>query len=586
VIRTHTAGSLRAENCGQTVTLTGWVARRRDHGGVAFIDLRDASGYVQVVIRDEQIATGLRNEFCLRVVGEVTKRPEGNANPALPTGDVEVVASEVEVLNEAAPLPFQIDEHVEVGEEVRLRYRYLDLRRAGPAAALRLRSEVSRAAREVLHGRDFVEVETPTLTRSTPEGARDFLVPARLAPGSWYALPQSPQLFKQLLMVAGMERYFQIARCYRDEDFRADRQPEFTQLDIEMSFVDQDDVIEVSEAVVSALWKLVGHDLATPLPRMTYAEAMARFGSDKPDLRFGQELVDCTTYFAETPFRVFQADYVGAVVMPGGAEQTRKELDGWQDWAKARGARGLAYVLVGEDGELGGPVAKNLSEAERTGLAAHVGATPGDAVFFAAGETTSSRALLGAARLEIGRRRGLINEDEWSFVWIIDAPLFEPSARARASGDVAVGAGAWTAVHHAFTSPKPEWIDRFEEDPEHALAYAYDLVCNGNEIGGGSIRIHRRDVQERVFRMMGLSEQEAQEKFGFLLDAFAFGAPPHGGIAFGWDRICALLAGADSIREVIAFPKSGGGYDPLTGAPAPITPEQRKEAGVDVVPEV
>jgi aspartyl-tRNA synthetase len=585
VIRTHTAGSLRAENCGQTVTLTGWVARRRDHGGVAFIDLRDASGYVQVVIRDEQVATGLRNEFCLRVVGEVTKRPEGNANPALPTGDIEVVASEVEVLNEAAPLPFQIDEHVEVGEEVRLRYRYLDLRRAGPAAALRLRSEVSRAAREVLHGRAFVEVETPTLTRSTPEGARDFLVPARLAPGSWYALPQSPQLFKQLLMVAGMERYFQIARCYRDEDFRADRQPEFTQLDIEMSFVDQDDVIEVSEAVIGAVWALVGHELSAPLPRMTYAEAMERFGSDKPDLRFGHELVDCTAYFGETPFRVFQADHVGAVVMPGGAAQSRKELDGWQDWAKSRGARGLAYVLVGEDGELGGPVAKNLSETERTGLAAHVGAAPGDAVFFAAGETTSSRTLLGAARLEIGRRCGLINEDEWSFVWIIDAPLFEPSARARASGDVAVGAGAWTAVHHAFTSPKPEWIDRFEEDPEHALAYAYDLVCNGNEIGGGSIRIHRRDVQERVFRMMGLSAQDAQEKFGFLLDAFAFGAPPHGGIAFGWDRVCALLAGSDSIRDVIAFPKSGGGYDPLTGAPAPITPAQRKEAGVDAAPD-
>jgi aspartyl-tRNA synthetase len=586
VMRTHPAGSLRAEHCGQTVTLTGWVARRRDHGGVAFIDLRDASGYVQVVIRDEQVAAGLRNEFCLRVVGEVTKRPEGNANPALPTGDVEVTASEVEVLNEAAPLPFQIDEHVEVGEEVRLRYRYLDLRRAGPAAALRLRSEVSRAAREVLHGRDFVEIETPTLTRSTPEGARDFLVPARLAPGSWYALPQSPQLFKQLLMVAGMERYFQIARCYRDEDFRADRQPEFTQLDIEMSFADQDDVLEVSEAVVTALWKLIGYDVPTPLPRMTYAEAIRRFGSDKPDLRFGQELVDCTAYFADTPFRVFQADHVGAVVMPGGAAQTRKELDGWQEWAKARGARGLAYVLIGEDGELAGPAAKNLSETERTGLAAHVGATPGDAVFFAAGETTPSRTLLGAARMEIGRRCALINEDEWSFLWVIDAPLFEPSSRARASGDVAVGAGAWTAVHHAFTSPKPDWIDRFEQDPEHALAYAYDMVCNGNEIGGGSIRIHRRDVQQRVFAIMGLSEEEAQEKFGFLLDAFAFGAPPHGGIAFGWDRICALLAGSDSIRDVIAFPKSGGGFDPLTGAPAPITPAQRKEAGVDFIPDV
>ncbi len=584
MIRTHEAGTLRAAHVGQSVTLTGWVARRRDHGGVAFVDLRDASGYVQVVVRDEAVAAGLRNEFCLRVVGDVSARPAGNANPNLPTGEVEVVASEVEVLNEAAPLPFQIDDHVEVGEEVRLKYRYLDLRRSAPAAALRLRSEVSRTAREVLHGRGFVEIETPTLTRSTPEGARDFLVPARLSPGSWYALPQSPQLFKQLLMVAGMEKYFQIARCYRDEDFRADRQPEFTQLDIEMSFVDQDDVIETGEAVAVALWKLIGHDIELPLPRMTYAEAMRRYGSDKPDLRFGQELVECTDFFASTPFRVFQAPYVGAVVMPGGASQSRKELDGWQDWAKARGARGLAYVLVGEDGELGGPTAKNLSEEERAGLAAHVGAVPGDAVFFAAGEPAASRTLLGAARLEVGRRGGLVDESAWSFLWVVDAPLFEPSAAARASGDVAVGAGAWTAVHHAFTSPKPEWIDRFEEDPGNALAYAYDLVCNGNEIGGGSIRIHRRDVQERVFALMGLTEEQAQEKFGVLLDAFAYGAPPHGGIALGWDRICALLARADSIREVIAFPKSGGGYDPLTAAPAPITPEQRKEAGVDAQP--
>jgi aspartyl-tRNA synthetase len=585
LIRTHQAGTLRAAQAGETVTLTGWVARRRDHGGVAFIDLRDASGFVQVVIRDEAVAAGLRNEFCLRVVGEVSLRPEGNANPNLPTGEIELVAAEVEVLNEAAPLPFQIDEHVEVGEEVRLKYRYLDLRRPAPAAALRLRSEVNRVAREVLHGRDFVEIETPTLTRSTPEGARDFLVPARLSPGSWYALPQSPQLFKQLLMVAGMERYFQIARCYRDEDFRADRQPEFTQLDIEMSFVDQDDIIEVTETLLAAIWRLIGHEIATPLTRMTYADAMRTYGSDKPDLRFGQQLVECTEFFASTPFRVFQAPYVGAVVMPGGASQSRKELDGWQDWAKSRGARGLAYVLIGPDGELGGPTAKNLSEAEQAGLAAHVGARPGDAVFFAAGETTPSQSLLGAARLEIGRRGGLIDENEWSFVWVVDAPLFEPSAKARASGDIAVGAGAWTAVHHAFTSPKPEWMDRFEESPGEALAYAYDIVCNGNEIGGGSIRIHRRDVQERVFALMGLTEAEAQEKFGFLLDAFAYGAPPHGGIAFGWDRICALLSRTDSIRDVIAFPKSGGGYDPLTGAPAPITPEQRKEAGVDAKPD-
>jgi aspartyl-tRNA synthetase len=584
VIRTHQAGTLRAAQAGKTVTLTGWVARRRDHGGVAFIDLRDASGFVQVVIRDEAVAAGLRNEFVLRVVGDVSIRPAGNANPNLPTGEIEVVAAEVEVLNESAPLPFQIDDHVEVGEEVRLKYRYLDLRRTGPANALRLRSEVSRAAREVLHGRDFVEIETPTLTRSTPEGARDFLVPARLSPGSWYALPQSPQLFKQLLMVAGMERYFQIARCYRDEDFRADRQPEFTQLDIEMSFVDQDDVIETAEAVIAAVWKLIGHEIPLPLTRMTYADAMTRYGSDKPDLRFGQQLVDLTEYFAGTPFRVFQAPYVGAVVMPGGASQSRKELDGWQDWAKSRGARGLAYVLIGADGELGGPTAKNLSETERADLAAKVGAQPGDAVFFAAGEQRPSQALLGAARLEIGRRCELIDENEWSFLWVVDAPLFEPSAQARASGDIAVGAGAWTAVHHAFTSPKPEWIDRFEEDPGNALAYAYDIVCNGVEIGGGSIRIHRRDVQERVFALMGLTQEQAQEKFGFLLDAFAYGAPPHGGIAFGWDRIVQLLTRTDSIREVIAFPKSGGGFDPLTGAPTPITPEQRKEAGVDAMP--
>jgi len=581
VIRTHTAGSLRSAHVGEIVTLAGWVARRRDHGGVAFLDLRDASGIVQVVVRDPEVAHPLRNEFCVRVVGEVSTRPEGNANADIATGQIEVVISELEVLSVSAALPFPIDDHVEIGEEARLRHRYLDLRRPAPAAAMRLRSQVNRVAREVLYDQGFLEIETPTLTRSTPEGARDFLVPARLAPGSWYALPQSPQLFKQLLMVAGMERYFQIARCYRDEDFRADRQPEFTQLDIEMSFVEQDDVIAIGEAVVTAVWAQIGVQIPTPIPRMTYADSMARYGNDKPDLRFGLELVECTDYFADTPFRVFQAPYVGAVVMPGGASQPRKTLDAWQDWAKQRGARGLAYVLVGDDGELGGPVAKNLSDSERAGLAERVGASPGDCVFFAAGETTPSRALLGAARLEVGRRSALIDESSWSFVWIVDAPLFEASSSATASGDVAVGTGAWTAVHHAFTSPKPEWIDTFESDPAHALAYAYDLVCNGNEIGGGSIRIHRRDVQQRVFAMMGLGQDEQEEKFGFLLDAFAYGPPPHGGIAFGWDRICALLSGMDSIREVIAFPKTGGGHDPLTGAPAAITAEQRREAGVD-----
>jgi aspartyl-tRNA synthetase len=396
-------------------------------------------------------------------------------------------------------------------------------------------------------------------------------------------LPQSPQLFKQLLMVAGMERYYQIARCYRDEDFRADRQPEFTQLDIEMSFVDQEDVIEVGEAVVSALWALKGHQLTLPLPRLTYAEAMDTYGSDKPDLRFGLPLTELTDFFADTTFRVFQAPYVGAVVMPGGASQPRRTFDAWQEWAKQRGAKGLAYVTISEDGELGGPVAKNITDAERAGLADRVGANPGDCIFFAAGARKASQSLLGAVRNEIAKRLELIDHDTWSLLWVVDAPLFDPSSDAVAAGDVAVGEGAWTAVHHAFTSPKPESIDTFDTDPGSALAYAYDIVCNGNEIGGGSIRIHRRDVQERVFKVMGITEEQAEAQFGWFLEAFTFGAPPHGGIALGWDRITALLAGADSIRDVIAFPKTGGGFDPLTGAPAPITAAQRKEAGVDYV---
>ena len=588
MLRTRYAGSLRSSDIGTTVTLTGWVDRRRDHGGVAFIDLRDASGIAQVVIREE-VAHDLRAEYVLKVTGEVTARPEGNANPNLPTGEIEVVVSEVEILNPAAPLPFQVSDHAEdagqVGEEARLKYRYLDLRRSSMQHAIRLRSKVSQAARKVLDAHDFVEIETPTLTRSTPEGARDFLVPARLAPGCWYALPQSPQLFKQLLMVAGMERYYQIARCYRDEDFRADRQPEFTQLDVEMSFVEQDDVMAVAEDILREVWALIGYELKTPIARMPYREAMEKYGSDKPDLRFGLELTDLTEFFKDTTFRVFKAPYVGAVVMPGGASQSRRTFDAWQEWAKQRGAKGLAYVTVGEDGTLGGPVAKNITDAERAGLAEAAGAKPGDCIFFAAGGVDASRALLGAARLEIGKRCGLIDENEWSFVWVVDAPLFKPSAEAKAEGDVALGSSAWTAVHHAFTSPKPEWLDNFDQDPGNALAYAYDIVCNGNEIGGGSIRIHRRDVQERVFKVMGISQEQAQEKFGFLLDAFKFGAPPHGGIAFGWDRIVSLLTHADSIRDLIAFPKSGGGYDPLTAAPAPITEQQRKEAGVDAKPE-
>ena len=592
MLRTHLAGDLRKETAGQTVTLTGWVSRRRDHGGVIFIDLRDRSGIAQVVFRNSDVAERahhLRSEFCVRVTGVVEQRPEGSENPNLASGDVELNVTELDILNESAALPFQVDDAAsssgEVGEETRLKYRYLDLRRPTQGEALRLRSAANRAARAVLDSHDFVEIETPTLTRSTPEGARDFLVPARLKPGTFYALPQSPQLFKQLLMVAGMERYYQIARCYRDEDFRADRQPEFTQLDVEMSFVDQDDVITLAEEILAALWKLIGYEISTPIPRMTYADAMRLYGSDKPDLRFDIQIVECTDFFANTSFRVFQNDYVGAVVMDGGASQPRRQLDGWQDWAKQRGAKGLAYILVGEDGELSGPVAKNITEEERAGIAAHVGAKPGDCIFFAAGDAKSSRALLGAARDEIAQRLGLIKEGEWAFTWIVDAPLFEPAADAKASGDVALGHSAWTAVHHAFTSPKPESLDTFDTNPGDALAYAYDIVCNGNEIGGGSIRIHRRDVQERVFAVMGITDEEAQEKFGFLLDAFAFGAPPHGGIAFGWDRIVSLLGGFESIRDVIAFPKSGGGVDPLTDAPAPITAAQRKEAGIDAKPK-
>ena len=577
MLRSHGAGTLRSSDIGQSVTLAGWVARRRDHGGVAFIDLRDATGNVQVVISDEAVAGSLRAEWCVVVKGTVAKRPQGNENLGIPTGEIEIVCDSLEVLSEAAPLPFPVDsgENVNVSEEVRLKYRYLDLRREAPSKALRLRSKVTSVIRSVMDDEGFLEIETPYLTRSTPEGARDFLVPVRLQPGSWYALPQSPQLFKQLLMVAGMEKYYQIARCFRDEDFRADRQPEFTQLDIEMSFGNQDDVISVAERIIHSVFKsVVGYEVPLPIPHMTYHEAMRRYGSDKPDLRFGNELTDATEFFKETSFRVFQAEFVGAVVMPGGASSPRRELDAWQDWAKARGAKGLAYILVGEDGSLSGPVAKNLSEKESTGIAAFVGAKNGDAIFFAAGDRNSSLNLLGAVRLEIGERCNLINKSEWKFLWVVDAPMFEKTDE-----------GGWTAVHHPFTGPKPEYEKTFATNPGEALAYAYDIVLNGSEIGGGSIRIHRRDIQQSVFNVIGLSSEEAESKFGFLLEAFNYGPPPHGGIALGLDRLCALLAGAESIREVIAFPKTASGGDPLTGAPTPITAAQRKESGVDFKPE-
>jgi aspartyl-tRNA synthetase len=554
------------------------VARRRDHGGVAFIDLRDASGSVQVVIRDEVLAGSLRAEWCLQITGEVVLRPAGNENSALPTGAIEIMGDTIVVLSESAPLPFPVDSgnDSEISEEVRLKYRYLDLRREKPSANLRLRSKVTSVIRRAMEDLEFLEIETPYLTRSTPEGARDFLVPVRLQPGSWYALPQSPQLFKQLLMVAGMERYYQIARCFRDEDFRADRQPEFTQLDIEMSFIDQADILAVAEKLLVQIWKAaVGYDIPTPIKHMTYADAMNNYGSDKPDLRFDLQLVEQTVFFQETTFRVFQAPYVGSVVMPGGATSPRRELDAWQDWAKARGAKGLAYILVNEDGTLGGPVSKNISEKEQTGIVAAAGAKAGDAIFFAAGDRAQSQVLLGAVRLEIGKRCGLINESAWEFLWVVDAPMFEPTDN-----------GGWTAVHHPFTGPKPEFTKTFSTDPASALAYAYDIVLNGTELGGGSIRIHDRQIQKEVFSVIGLSDEEANSKFGFLLEAFNYGPPPHGGIALGLDRVCALLTGSDSIREVIAFPKTASGGDPLTGAPTPITPAQRKESGIDGLPKV
>jgi len=578
MLRTHDAGSLRAAHAGQTVSLAGWVARRRDHGGVAFIDLRDSTGSVQVVIRDEALAGSLRAEWCLQITGEVVLRPEGNANSTLPTGAIEVMGDEIKVLSESAALPFPVDSgnDAEISEEVRLKYRYLDLRREKPAANLRLRSKVTSTIRRVMEDLDFLEIETPYLTRSTPEGARDFLVPVRLQPGSWYALPQSPQLFKQLLMVAGMERYYQIARCFRDEDFRADRQPEFTQLDIEMSFIDQADILAVAEKLLLKIWKeAVGFDIPTPIRHMTYADAMQNYGSDKPDLRFDLQLIEQTAFFAKTEFRVFQAPYVGSVVMPGGATSPRRELDAWQDWAKARGAKGLAYILVNEDGTLGGPVSKNISESEQSGIVAAAGAKPGDAIFFAAGDRSASLALLGAVRLEVGKRCNLIAEGAWEFLWVVDAPMFEPTDN-----------GGWTAVHHPFTGPKPEFAKSFASDQANALAYAYDIVLNGTELGGGSIRIHDREIQKDVFTVIGLSDEEAASKFGFLLEAFNYGPPPHGGIALGLDRVCALLTGSDSIREVIAFPKTASGGDPLTGAPTPITPAQRKESGVDGVTKV
>jgi len=588
--RTHYSADLSSNDAGNEVLVTGWIDRIRDHGGVTFIDLRDKKGLVQIVINDEDKVKHLRNEYVIKVSGKVRKRPEGNENENLIAGDIEIVGEDIEVLSKSKVLPFQVSSNLKdldpIGDEIKLKYRFLDLRRKELKNSIELRAKVSQVARKVLDDEGFIEIETPTMIKSTPEGARDFIIPSRLRPGSWYALPQSPQLFKQLLMVAGFEKYYQIARCYRDEDFRADRQPEFTQLDIEASFVNSDDIIALTEKILFEEMKLIGKDIKIPFERIPYQIAMDKYGSDKPDLRIPSttvsDLVDLTDYFKDTPFRVFQADYVGAVVQKGGASTPRRQFDAWQEWAKSHGAKGLAYVTVAEGGELGGPVAKNLSDSERAGLVSQVGAEIGDAIFFAAGSKTKSQELLGEVRREIAFRNGDLKSDDFRFCWVVDFPLFK--AIEDNGDDQAVGHSKWTAVHHAFTAPADDWLEKFDDEaiegPAKALSDSYDIVLNGNEIGGGSIRIHDTEIQKRVFKVMGLSEDEIDEKFGFLLSAFEYGPPPHGGIALGWDRLVALMNQKESIRDVIAFPKSGGGYDPLTEAPAMITKKQFLEAGV------
>ena len=574
-LRTHGAGNLRATDDGEQVVLAGWVARRRDHGGVAFLDLRDRSGFVQVVADPEagealQAAHDVRNEYVIRVHGTVRVRPEGMVNPSLETGEIEVAAQSLEVLSAAQTPPFPLEDRVDADETMRLTYRYLDMRRPTVAKAMRLRSQVTGVIRRVMEAHGFLDIETPLLTRSTPEGARDFLVPSRLQPGSFYALPQSPQLFKQLLMVAGMERYYQIARCFRDEDLRADRQPEFTQLDVEASFIDEEDIYSLNEELMSTLWReLLDVELTTPFPRITFEEAMARFGSDKPDMRFEMELVDLGEVFAQTEVGIFAAalDSGGSVVavrLPGGGSMTRKQFDEWVEFAKRRGAKGMAWGVVDSPTQLRSPLAKFMSEAEISNLFAATGAQEGDAIFFGAGETRATQELMGAVRVAMAAEQGIIPDDQWKFVWVVDWPLFEWSpAESR-----------WDATHHPFTAPALEWEDRVEDDPGKATSRAYDLALNGTELGGGSIRIHRRDVQERIFRLLGISDEEAQEKFGFLLEGLSFGAPPHGGIAFGLDRLVMLMAGGQSLRDVIPFPKTQSGADPMTAAPAPVDDTQ------------
>jgi len=573
MMRSHRAGDLRAGDIGESVAICGWVASRRDHGGKVFLDVRDVAGVLQVVVDPQvaglEVAHRLRGEWIVRVIGDVSARPDGTVNDDLPTGAVEVVAQEIEVLSEAEPSPFPLDDRVDIDEVLRLRHRYLDLRRAPMQRNLRLRAAVNRVMREAMVEQEFVEIETPMLIASTPEGARDFVVPSRLRPGEFYALPQSPQLFKQLLMVGGFDRYFQIARCLRDEDLRADRQFEFMQLDIEMTFAEQEDVLDaVSVAVLAAAEAARPGEAPASIPRMTWLEAMERFGNDKPDLRFGMELVELTDVFGVTEFRAFAgADAVKGIRVPGQGDMTRSRLDALTERATSLGAKGLVWMRVRDGGALESPVAKFLSESEQLALVDALGVVAGDLILIVAGPRAMVRTVLGTLRLDLGRPP--VTEGGLRFVWVVDFPLFE-----------AADDGSPAAMHHPFTMPHPDDIDRLESDPLSVRAQAYDLVLNGWELGSGSVRIHRPDVQQRVFSLIGFDPDDAQRRFGFLLDAFRFGAPPHAGFAVGIDRFVALLAGEENIREVIAFPKTQSGADPMTGAPTPVDPKHLRDLGL------
>nr|WP_277996991.1 aspartate--tRNA ligase [Moorella humiferrea] len=575
--RSHGCGELRATNTGEEVTLMGWVHRRRDHGGLIFIDLRDRSGLVQVVCDPEsgeafKKAEEVRNEYVVAVRGRVRQRPEGTANPRLATGAIEVEARELRILNRAKTPPFYIEDNIGVDEALRLRYRYLDLRRPEMQEILRLRYQTTRAIREFLDGRGFWEIETPMLTRSTPEGARDFLVPSRLRPGEFFALPQSPQLFKQILMVAGVERYFQIVRCFRDEDLRADRQPEFTQLDMEMSFIQREDILNLVEELMAHIFReTLGVEINLPLPRLTYQEAITRFGTDKPDLRFGLEIQDVSTEVKKCGFKVFRdAVATGGVVrglcVKGGAAFSRRELDELTKLATTYGAKGLAWMAITTEG-VRSPIAKFFTAEELQELMKVMQAREGDLLLFVADSETIAAGTLGALRLELGRRLRLYDPGQLAFTWVTDFPLLEYSPEEK----------RFVAVHHPFTMPMEEDWPLLDTDPLKVRALAYDLVLNGVELGGGSIRIHRRDIQEKMFSLLGFSPEEAQEKFGFLLEAFEYGTPPHGGIAFGLDRMVMLMARRDTIRDCIAFPKTQSGTCLLTGAPSPVAPEQLLE---------